>query len=87
MAKAKEVVILFEEMAKQLNMPLTAKFESGKGYDRAFLKLDYAPIYGGYRIEVIQKSTGSNDFDGLSRKPKKEMIAYIRGVLKGLSSK
>jgi hypothetical protein len=56
-----------------------------KGYSTKGFKMDYNPIYGGYRIDIVNDNTSESDFDGLTRKSKKEMIAYLKGVIKGLS--
>lgn len=51
------------------------------------LHLDFAAIYGGYRIDWINLETGGRpDFDTLTRKSKKEMVAYIRGYLYALNT-
>ena len=85
MAKSKEVVELFERLAEKVGMPLSANFIRGQGYDKEYLYLDYNSIYGGYRIEIVLKSTARQDFDGMDRKSKNEMIAYLNGFLKGIS--
>ena len=54
-------------------------------YKTNFLTLDYNSIYGGYVIKIVLKNTGETDFDGLARRPKKEMINYLKGLIKGLT--
>jgi len=51
----------------------------GDGYT---LTIDNAPIYGGYRINRTNNDNGGQcDFSGLTRKSKKEIIAWMRGYL------
>lgn len=80
----KEIMNLFNQLALKLNMPTSAEHIRGKGYANEFLKMDFNSIYGGYRLDVVEKSTGERFFDGSSRMSKSEMISYLRGLLKGL---
>ena len=50
-------------------------------YSNDFIKLDYAPIYGGYRLDIVHTYTGESHFSGSSRKSAKEMISYLSGLL------
>jgi len=62
--------------------------EKGKGkddyYKKSWLILDFASCYGGYVINIVLPTTGQTAFDSYTRRPKKEMIAYMDGLLKGL---
>lgn len=50
-------------------------------YSHEFIRLDYNPNYGGYRMDVVQKGTGERFFSTQSRRTAKEMIAYLVGLL------
>lgn len=85
---------LFELMAKQINFPLHGEKETdpekinrGDYYKNEWLFMDYNSIYGGYIIMIVLRGTGQSYFDSSSRKSSKEMISYLRGVLKGLALK
>jgi hypothetical protein len=51
------------------------------------LTMNHNAIYGGYRIDIIHASTGESFYDLSSRISKKEMVAYLRGIIKGFESK
>lgn len=50
-------------------------------YSNDFIKLDYAPHYGGYRLDVVEKHTGERFFETSNRVSAKEMTAYLRGLI------
>lgn len=50
-------------------------------YSNDFVKMDYAPVYGGYVIRKVFKGTSEDGFDGLERRSAKEMIAFLKGLL------
>lgn len=81
-----ELVQLFERAAELLNLPITATFnQETREYDHKYLHLDFASCYGGYRLEIVNTNTGQSEFDSLTRKTKREMIHYLRGLIKGLT--
>ena len=79
-----EIKRLFEIFAKEVNMQTESEFIKGKGYKNDFLKIDFNSIYGGYRIDKVHKDTSESFFSESKRMGKKEMIAYLKGLLKGL---
>ena len=90
--KYNEIQELFKEIAKLTgydtkgtrNTPEERKEEGNDYYKKSWLTLDYASCYGGYEIRIVLPSTGQTAFDSHHRRPKKEMISYMRGLLKGL---
>jgi hypothetical protein len=51
-------------------------------YSHEFIKMDYNPSYGGYRMDVVKKGTGERFFSDMgTRRSAKEMIAYLQGLL------
>ena len=50
-------------------------------YSNEFIKMDYAPVYGGYRMDIVETGTGERFFDGQSRVSGKEMICYLNGLI------
>jgi hypothetical protein len=85
--KNKELVkYLFADACKLLKMPTTSERGTNTYYKNEYLKLDYNSIYGGYVIRKVLKGTGEQDFDGSTRKTLKEMISYLRGLIRGLTN-
>lgn len=83
-----EVKQLFEQTANLLQMPTMSNWnKETKEYTREFLKLDFASCYGGYNIRKVLKSTGEDCPFGETRLPKKEMIAFLRGMIAGLCAR
>ena len=70
----KELKGVFEQLKKEL----------GEKDDR-YLYLDFAGLYGGYKLVYVIKENGghSTPFEN-ARMSSKVMIIYIRGILKGL---
>lgn len=82
-----DVLNLFERAAGLLSWPTSGTLERKDGnaeYDREFLKLDYNSYYGGYVIERVLRGTGTTHFDGFMRRNKKEMTAYLEGLIFGI---
>ncbi len=68
------VIQLFEALKE--NTPIR------DGYD---LQIEFSSVYGGYRINWVNKENGGHsDFSGIARMPKKEIMAYMRGYLKAM---
>ena len=80
----KEIKNLFELLASELGIPTDSEYVKGKGYKNEFLKLDFNSIYGGYRLDIVQKNTGGRFFTISERLGKKEMAEYLRGFIDGL---
>ena len=91
MTTRKKIDYLFNQVAELTGYPTKGiRNETGKDheyYQNEWLKMDYASVYGGYRITIVMKSTGEQEFDSLDRKTAKEMLHYLRGLLKGLTFK
>jgi len=77
-----EIKLLFSQLCKELKMLNANELKSTKGLK--CLKMDYNSIYGGYRIDIVHESTGESFFSSGSRYNKREMVAHLRGLLKGL---
>ncbi len=86
-----EIKELFEEFAQLAGYKTSSerikKPTKGNYYKNEFIIMSHAPIYGGYVINIVLRTTGQRDFDGYTRKTKKEMINYLRGLIKGLTIK
>lgn len=50
-----------------------------------YIKLDFAPMYGGYRLDIIQTDGGEDHFDGQRRRTPKEMLSYLEGLISAKS--
>lgn len=50
-------------------------------YSNEFIKMDYNPSYGGYRMDVVLKGTAERFFSDMGRRTAKEMIAYLQGLI------
>jgi hypothetical protein len=82
----KDVQRLFETFCEVYNLKTSATTRQDNPaqkdfYSNEFIKLDYNPIYGGYRLDVVQTGTGERFFDNASRMSAKEMVCYLRGLL------
>lgn len=89
-----EIINKFETLAELLNMPTTSELSTEKGrkkgkdfYKNEFLIIDFASCYGGYVLMIVNKTTSQSYFDKMQRLPKKEFIAYLDGLIYGLSKK
>ena len=70
MKKENRIDYLFSRVKEELN--------------RNDLIMDFASIYGGYRIEIVYPSTGRGNFERSGRISKKEMESYLEGLLRGI---
>lgn len=82
----KDVKSLFETFCKLYNLRTSAKTRNEvegqiSYYSNDFIKMDFNPHYGGYRIDIVEKGTGEDFFDGAGRKSKAEMCSYLRGLI------
>jgi hypothetical protein len=83
-----EIKILFKKMAGLINMPTESEFDAEThNYKNEFLHMNFNSFYGGYRIEIVDKSTGERDFGTSQRKTKKEMIEFLQGFITGITYK
>jgi hypothetical protein len=80
--KSNQLNSLFNQLCLTLNIP---NYNDIKDYSKKSLKLDYNAIYGGYRIDVVLTNTAEDFFSYSNRFSKKEMIAYIQGLLEGIN--
>jgi hypothetical protein len=48
------------------------------------LVMDFNSVYGGYRIHIVLESTGEDFYSLSSRLSHREMVAHLRGILKGV---
>jgi hypothetical protein len=82
--KRKRIQHLFGEFTKTAGLPTKAKWRPKKReHSRDFVNLDYNPNYGGYRFDIVKKSTGETFFAGSKRRSPKEMEAYLEGLVHG----
>lgn len=77
---------LFTRFCEVYNLKTSATTRENKPsqkdfYSNEFIKLDYNPHYGGYRLDVVQTGTGERFFSTQSRRTAKEMIAYLAGLI------
>ena len=83
----KVVKELFNQVASKLGYETMGRPAIKKDYIYAldWLILDHNNVYGGYVINIVGAEHGGyKDFDGFSRRSNREMVAYLRGLLKGL---
>jgi hypothetical protein len=78
----KDVQTAFQRFCEAYNLKNSATWnQETKTYSNDFIKLDYNPIYGGFRLDVVQQNTGERFFDGMNRRNTKEMLSYLQGLL------
>jgi len=76
------VVRAFNIFAKEAKINTTAKWMPRKRcYSRRYLKLDYNPVYGGYRLDWVNKNTSESFFSTATRKSAREMYSYLWGLI------
>lgn len=78
-----EVKALFERMAELTGEPITSERGEKEFYKNSFLKMDYNSFYGGYLIVKVMTTTGEGTPFGMTRKSKREMVAFLRGFIAG----
>jgi len=84
----KELEAKVTRLNKILNRPETPYTRNANGtFDGnvGHIKLDHAPIYGGYILREMEESTGESTFGPLSRRVNaSEMATYIDGIIFGI---
>ena len=83
MATKNEIKRKFMIFTKEAGIPTSAKwFKNKRRYSRRYLKLDYNPHYGGYRMDWVNKNTSESFFNGsMTRRTGKEMASYLQGLI------
>ena len=72
----------FKTFAKEAGIPINAKwYKNKREYSRRWLKLDYNPHYGGYRLDWVNKDTTESFFSGMSRRNTRQMYEYLQGLI------
>lgn len=76
----------FEAFCKLYNLHTSAKVREDNNpktdyYSNSFVKMDYSPAYGGYRIDIVNTNTSERFFCGQGRLSGKEMICYLDGLI------
>lgn len=88
MKNKNEIYQLFDQVAYLLQLPTSSIWNDAiKEYNNDFIKVNNAPIYGGYKISKILKSTGECGLFTDTRYSKKEFIQQLRGIIYGLTFK
>ena len=72
---------LFSQLCLHLEIN---NFNENHTYSVESLKLDFNSLYGGYRIDRVHTNTSVSFFFYSNRFSKKEMVAFIQGLLVGL---
>lgn len=80
----KQLKSLFSQLCMELKIN---NFNENPIYTKRSLKLDFNSVYGGYRIDYVNKDTSESFYIFSSRFIRKEMIALIQGLLHGLTTK
>ena len=74
----------FSIFTKENRIPTSAKWYRKKGcFSKRWLKLDYNPYYGGWRMDWVNPNTSESFFHGASRRSTKEMYHYLWGLIEG----
>jgi hypothetical protein len=85
MAKQKEIKQLFLQFCTLYKFATESEVgNKSKGeqfYKNEFIKLDYNPAYGGYRIDIVEKGTSERFFSTQSRFKAREMELYISALI------
>ena len=82
MATKSEIKRKFMIFTKEAGIPTSAKwFKNKRRYSRRYLKLDYNPHYGGYRMDWVNKNTSESFFNGMTSRSGKEMDSYLQGLI------
>lgn len=88
-----EIKQLFERFTKLAKLKTSSKRNNieknpnAEYYKNEYYKLDFAPCYGGYVIRKVLKSTGEDGIFGNTRRSRKEMESFLRGLVYGLTFK
>lgn len=88
--KSKVLNEVLEEIAQKLNKAISADQAKKMGLDK-YLYLEYAAIYGGWRIVNVGINNGAHygAFDGNGTEPRlkaSEMYIKLRGILAGIEA-
>lgn len=83
MRKTNQLTSLFSQLCIRVKLN---NFNENHTYSVESLKLDFNSAYGGYRIDRVHTSTAESFFFYSSRFTRKEMIAFIQGLLIGLDA-
>lgn len=83
MSTKKQIQIKFDLFCELYNLRTSAERtpDGPEYYSNDHIKLDYNPHYGGYRMDVVEATTGERFFDGMHRRSAKEMLAYLEGLI------
>jgi len=88
-----EIKQLFERFTKLAKLKTSSKRNdreknpNAEYYKNEFYKLDFASCYGGYVIRKVLTGTGEDGIFGETRRNKKEMESFLRGLVYGLTFK
>lgn len=86
MTQQKRLYILYEQFADLAGYKTTATWDKDKKeYSNEYLKLDHNSIYGGYRLDIVNKNSSESFFSFSSRFSNKEMASYLQGLIQGYS--
>lgn len=84
-----EIKQLFDQFTTLAKLPTTSerndreKNPNAEYYKNEYYKIDFAPCYGGYVIRKVLTSTGEDGIFGNTRRNKKEMTNFLRGLIAG----
>lgn len=74
----------FTIFTKEAGIPTSARWLKNKRrYSKKFLKLDYNPHYGGFRMDWVFPNTSEDFFRGMTRRNTKQMYTYLWGLIDG----
>jgi hypothetical protein len=73
---------LFKEFAEKKHIKTSAKWYKNKHrYSNKFLKLDYNPYYGGWRMDWVNPNTSESFYSNYTRRSTREMYNYLQGLV------
>jgi hypothetical protein len=74
----------FTIFTNEYKIPTSAKWLKNKReWSRRWLKLDYNPYYGGWRMDWVNKGTSESFYSTASRRNSREMYSYLWGLIEG----
>jgi hypothetical protein len=81
----KEIRKLIKDVAVKFSLPTSKEDAISKSQEK-YLWMDFASSYGGYRLVMVDVSSGGhygafNQSSCCRRMSKKEMVAYLNGLL------
>lgn len=72
----------FSIFTRENKIPTSAKWLKHKHrFSKKWLKLDYNPYYGGFRMDWVHPNTSESFFSGMSRRSTREMYSYLWGLI------